>query len=201
MMRFVYEEAENMLDSYALGRRESGDKQFYRAYRKFRCLITIYAYMDFPSGSAPKQRLSWAWEDVDIAFRGYGDNILTGVMLQMWDHTADEEEANRFHRTITKALERSNAVTDKNCPRRYLIKWRQSRVRKGADDFADQVVLPVNGPKLREWAEAEGFDAESIEHQFGLLEAAQREVFGLAGGDEKEGEVKPGLRLLPGGKK
>jgi hypothetical protein len=199
MMRFVYEEAENMLDAYALGRRESGDKQFYRAYRKFRCLITIYAYMDFLSIS-PKQRLSWAWEDVDIAFRGYGDNILTGVMLQMWDHTEDEE-ANRFHLTITKALERANAVTDKNCPRRYLLKWRQSRVRKGADDFADPVVLPVNGPKLREWAEAEGFDAESIEHQFGLLEAAQREVFLLADGSEKDEKVKPGLRLLPGGKR
>lgn len=198
MKRYIYEEAEKILDAHALSCKGRGEHQFYRAYRKLKCILAVYAYMDFPSETDPQQRVAWAWEDLDIAFRGYSENILTGAVLQLWDHTK-KKDRNRFHEVITSALMAANEATHQDVPRRYLPQWRDAEVRKGTNDFDLHIALPTWGPKLRDWAVEEGFDALEIEEQFKYLEEAER---GLQHVPEPEPIPVPNnvLQLLPGGK-
>ena len=201
---YAYEKAESILDTYAVGRKTSGDLAFYRTYRKMKCLIAIYAYMDFVDldekgqRHTPKQRLAWAWEDADIAFRGFSENILTGCVLQLWDNTKDEPEALQFHAVIVRAFSEANEATSADVARRYQLKWQKAAVRKGANDFALHIVLPTWGPKLREWAMKEGLDALKLEDQFRYLEEHERSLK-RAEKAELDKVAKPGLVLLPGG--
>lgn len=198
MKRFMYEEAVRRLDAYAITRKnegKKGHKSFYRSYRKFKCLLGVYAYVDFPDDATPEQRLAWAWEDADLAFRGYGENLLTGALLQMWTHTHGDEQ-DRFHEVITAALDAANEATDPSTPRRYLAGVRAKPVRKGGNDFDLPQELPVRGPRLREWAEDEGFDALSLETQMELIEEMDRMTRLV---EEPKPEA-PKLQLITGGR-
>ena len=183
--RYAFEEAEAVLDAYALIRHQKGHKSFYRAYRKFKCLIALYAHVDFPEHGSEEQRFAWAWEDVDMAFRGLSENLLTGALLQLWTHTPKRESA-RFHSAICEALEAANEATSPNVRRRYLARDRSAPVRRGGDAFDLPFVLPVRGPKLRDWAHDNGFDAEPFEVQLALLEKIERPLAGEVDVEEAE---------------
>jgi hypothetical protein len=199
--RFAYEEAERLLDAYAMTRQASGKKgakPFFRAYRKFKAILAVYAYIDFPSED-PKQRIAWAWEDAENAARGYGENILTGAFLQLWDHTTDTKEADRFHDVLTRAFMAAHEATATDVKRRYLSFTRKEPIRKGTSAFNLPIELPAWGPTLREWAEDEGFDALELEEQFTYLEETSRDL-PLEEAEPEVKQKKPTLKLMPGGK-
>ena len=198
--RYAYEHAERVLETYALTRYERGHLSFYRAYRKLRCLLAVYAHTDFPEEAPAAQRWAWTWEDLDIAFRGLGENLMTGALIQLWMYTPDEEEA-QFQAAIIEAFAAANEATDASVPRRYCRTDREAPVRRGEDDFLLPQALPVRGPRLREWAFEEGLDALELEQQLCILEAEEREIEARNKAIENtpDQRLPAGWRLLDGG--
>jgi hypothetical protein len=195
--RFAYEEAETILDSYA----ESSKRtvQFRRGYKKFKFAIHAVAFVDFDYGKRPEElNLSYAWEDVQVAFFGYGEPSLTGCILQLWAHTP-KKERNRFERAVHDAFQAAEKATGDNVSRRYLSRWRRKPVRRPEQGFNLPTILPCNGPRLKDWAEDEGEDFDAVQDQLFWLELADREVQK----NEKAGNVPdpegpgPFLQLVP----
>ena len=195
--RFAYREAEKILDSYAKSSKRT--VQFQRAYKKFKFAVFSIAYIDFGYGGRPdEENLSYAWEDVQVAFYGYGEPSMTGCVLQLWAHVP-KNERNRFERVISSAFRKAEAATGTTVSRRYLSRWRRKPVRRPEQGFDLPTLLPINGPRLRAWAEDAGEDVNEIEDQLYWLEMADREVQRSERGDsgpEPTGD-SPFLQLLP----
>ena len=66
------------------------------AWGKFKGLIAVNAAVDYgmrPSSTEAErdEAMAKAWEDGYIAFKGYGDNTITGPILQMWHYVIDKD--------------------------------------------------------------------------------------------------------------
>jgi hypothetical protein len=192
--RFAYEEAEKILDSYA---ESNTSLQFKRAYKKFKFAIHAIAFVDFDYGRrADEINLSYAWEDVQVSFFGYGEPSLTGCILQLWAHTP-KKERNSFERVVYAAFQAAEKATG-DTPRRYLSRWRRKPVRRPEQGFNLPTILPCNGPRLKDWAEDEGEDFDAVQDQLYWLELADRE---MQKNEKREGPDPKGsgpfLQLLP----
>lgn len=167
--RFAFEEAEKILDDFAANARAH---QFKRAYRKLKFMVSAYAYCDFwQPGMERSLALSYAWEDAEMAFIGYGEPCLTGPIMQMWLFL-NKYEVPQFKKAATLAFERANASTGMDVPRRYLTEWRDKPVRTLDDGFDLPTTLPLVGVKLREWAVDSSEDSGALEEQFYWLQQA-----------------------------
>jgi len=161
--RFNYEAAENFLDAFALGGRHPG---FLRAYRKLKYMITAYASLDY-MGEGVNNRslaLSYAWEDVQMAFSGHGDHVFTGVVCELWSYSWGEQKR-MLRDAITTAFNKAEEGTHGSVERRYLPRWRMLSPQDPDEGFHNSPILPTWGPTLREWAEAEGEPIGKIEDQ------------------------------------
>ena len=171
MDRFAFEYAERTLDTFA-GTVES--KQFCRSYAKFRFVLGIYAYCDFSYPKMPTVKaVAYAWEDAQVAFTGYGEPALHGVILQMWT-TLPAHLKDKFKEAIETGFRLAEEHTDSSVARRYLAEWREKPIRDPDLGFNLPTILPVTGPKIREWAEEEGFDPLEHEEYLCYLEAEER---------------------------
>lgn len=177
--RYVYERAEKVLDEFVA---TMEGEQFRRAYRKFKLAIVLYAHCDYLGATTNAvegpvtrdQALAWAWEDADIAFRGYGEEALTGFILQMWTHVPHGEEG-ALRKAIKKAFKAADAATPLGVQRRYLLRWRGKKVRDLDRGFDLPSVIPCMGIKLREWAADLGEEAEAISEQLEWMAASECE--------------------------
>ena len=168
---FCYEEAEKILDDYAM---REGNPSYQRSYRKLKNLVTAMAYTDFFTDGVPmKQAMAWTWEDVQIGFVGRGESIMSGAILQLWVFVAKANHE-KFAAMIAKAFAAAEATTDPSVPRRYLTQWRNKPVRKSEDGFVDAPILPCWGPRVREWALSESRDPDEMEVQFAAMERQER---------------------------
>lgn len=195
--RFAYEEAEKILDGYA---EKSNSAQFKRAYAKFKFAVFSIAYVDFDHGRRPDDvNLAHAWEDVQVAFSGYGEPSLTGCIIQLWAHTP-KRERNRFEGVVHKAFRAAEEATPDSVHRRYMSRWRYKPVRRPEQGFNLPSIIPINGPRLRDWAEDNGEDSEALEDRLYWLELADREVLRAGGVEEALEAIEgngPFLQLLP----
>lgn len=199
MSGYEYEVAEAALDAFAVEQLKSGNKEFYRAYIKFKAMLVVIAFVDFKGMDATQRdKLSWVWEDADVAFRGYGDSLLTGSIILMWTQMKKQRHK-AFKRAITDALKAADEATEKGASRRYMTQWRDSEVRLGPDDFNLPAALPNWGPNLEEWAEQHGHDPAEVSQQFKLLEQYERET-GLDPNGDKPIDVRSIFRVIEGEK-
>jgi hypothetical protein len=170
--RFAYEEAEAVLDAFASSPKRT--KQFVRAYRKFKYLVTAYAYLDFAHEKPPNDlALSYAWEDAQVAFTGHGEASLIGCVIHMWVHVLQDDKA-QFKRTIEEAFRKAEAATDPDLPRRYISRWRDKPARTPEEQFNLPAILPVWGAKTDDWALDNGEDPVELSDQLMWMERADR---------------------------
>jgi hypothetical protein len=154
---FQYQYAEAHLDQFARTRKSAS---FKRSYRKFKFLLFVYAYLDFSAPNKPtKQHMAWAWEDAQIAFKGFGETMLHGAILQMWSALGPVDQA-QFLRSAEEAFCLAECETDREANRRYIKKYRNEEIRDPSEGFTLPSVMPVSGAKLKDWLKDEGFSPD-----------------------------------------
>ena len=162
---FQYKYVEATLDDFA---RKTPSLQFKRSYRKFKFLVAITAYCDFREpGKSREQSLAWAWEEVAVAFKGYGEPILNGVILQMWTTLHDGEKA-KFLEAVYAGFDAAEEMTGPDTTRKFTKAWREKPWHDPAKGFSYPTMLPVSGDKLREWCIDEGEDIDEIEYMIAM---------------------------------
>ena len=194
--RFAFEEAEKLLDAYAA--HPARTAQFRRAYQRFKWAVYGVAHIDFGYDKRPDVlSLTHAWEDAQIAFLGYGEPSMTGCIIQMWA-SVPKGDKNGFERVVYAAFQAAEQATGENVHRRYMSQWRRKPVRRPEQGFTLAPVLPINGPRLRDWAKDIGKDAAVLEDQLYWLEKADREINGKQLKDVPEPKgTGPFLQLVP----
>ena len=176
MQRFAYEEAQAVLDAFA--RDDKRMLAFKRAYRKLKFMAAAYAFLDFDSRKGDENErkelaLSYAWEDVQVAFTGHGEMALGGCILQMWANLRKREHG-AFRKAITEAFQAAEEATPKEAPRRYLHQYRTKPPRMPEEDWNLPCILPMSGVLLTEWAVDSDEDPEEVAEQWAWLEMADR---------------------------
>ena len=173
MDRYAYEKAEAILDAYV---KNKNVKMFQRAYQHLKWLILGLAHIDFSFGGNSKEKcMSFAWEDAQIGFTGYGSEIMTGAVMALWTNL-DEDEWDELHEVITRAFAAADEATGKDVVRRYLPKYRNKAIRRLDEGFDLPCVVPLFGPVLHDWASDTGNDAEEISQQLQWVEEAMKDV-------------------------
>ena len=169
--RYVYEKAEEILDSFA---KEKKSAQFRRAYKRLKFIIASYAYSDFKRPENTwEEALAFAWEDAQMAFTGHGEVGFSGIIVQLWMHLSEKEKP-EFKKVLTQAFKAAEVATATSTPRRFMLKNRSKPIRTPEEGFDLPYILPVWGPSLREWAVDEGENPDEVEEQFHWFELADR---------------------------
>jgi hypothetical protein len=178
---FPYEQFEADINQWFRG--GGAEKAILRsAWSKMKGQIVVSAGVDYglrPNSTAAQraEALSKSWEDVYIAFKGYGDNIWTGFLLQLW-HYVPNKQRDSLRQAIQDACDRVDAYyTEHGIRRRYLEKYWTARVRSQPSDFQEPTALPISGKPLRDWAGSEGVDYETFEqvmHEMEVREQSRR---------------------------
>jgi hypothetical protein len=171
--RFAYEYAEATLDKFAA---TVSSRRFRRAYAKFKLLIRVYAFADFSYPHAPDDsHIAWAWEDAQIAFKGYGETLLHGAILQMWTVLSEQEQA-QFLLAAGKGFYVAELETDRMAIRRYASKWRKSDTKNPSEGFDLPSVMPLSGVKVRDWATDEKLDPAGHEAFMRHIQKNERDL-------------------------
>jgi hypothetical protein len=188
--RFAFEPVDKALADFASEMR-SERPSFYRAWRKFRGVLQVYAQVDFLSEGLTddkEQAISWAWEDAEVAFRGHGEHAMTGAISQMWDMLSySTKHTKRLKLLLTAAFREAEASTPKGTKRRYLVDYRKTPIRTLEEGLDEPAVTPTFGPVLREFVFEEGGELEVDGHIIGggpdeaeafydQLEALERDI-------------------------
>ena len=174
--RFMYEEAQAVLDTFA--RNPKRLRSFARTYRKLKFMLAAYAFVDFDSRKGDEEgskelALSYAWEDLQVAFTGHGEMVLGGCILQLWANLRKKEHA-LFRKAIMKAFKAAEEATSEEAPRRYLHQYRVKPPRKPEEDWDLPCILPMSGVMLADWAIDSDEDPEEVTQQWSWLEMADR---------------------------
>lgn len=149
--RYAYEEAEKVLDAYAASRPRP--TFFQRAYRMFKFYLHGVACMDFADGEhSAEEAMAFAWEDAEVAFKGYGEPGITGCVIAMWS-TLPTKEYNNFERVIHQAFSKASKATGNDVQRRFLAQWRMGPVRRPEQGFASPPVDPTYYPYPRDFTD------------------------------------------------
>jgi len=202
MSIYPYEIVEKALDSYFLGKPE--ELLLRRSYRRFKGLIFMlatveYGMLEAKSEEQKKKALSFSWEDMDLAFRGYGDNCTTGFVMQLWA-VLFKDDWPHFKKLLEECLGEARAVAnEKGVKPRYSAKYLSKPVRDLDEEFCLPTALPLSGPVIREWAIENDKDPDRLEEAMLYLETVDllREK-AKAANDSEQARAK--FEVLPGGK-
>jgi len=174
-----------------------------RALTKLKLMVLAHAWVEFgiwkPSVDNV-QAMAWAWEDMDMAFKGYGDSSLTGAVMNLWTALGPENWA-QAKTAINKASMAAGDATPKRVPRQYLLQYRVKTCRTPEMGFDLPHIMPAWGRRLHEWAESQGLEPQETEHQMQLIEEYER--MGIlrlpkdGDGDVELGVTRPHLQLVP----
>lgn len=138
------------------------------AWAKLKALAGVVACVEYdgaPGGDGDHDRdaLAWAWEDIAMAFRGFGDNTLTGPILQMW-HFLPRRELSDLCDRIDRCLVAIGVLCrSSGIQQRYPARYRTEAVPRDPNGFKEPIALPVGGRFTRSWARDEGHDPVLME--------------------------------------
>ena len=111
-----------------------------------------------------RRAIGFVWEDITIALRGRGDNIMTGPLLHLWVHIDSDHERQSLWETMNQALEAvQKKCEEKSYRHRYNNDHRRSPVLTDDREFTYPVAIPTSGGQLHRWCEYEGFDLDIVE--------------------------------------
>jgi hypothetical protein len=146
---FAFEHFESALKGW---KEKLKSDDYTRALRKLKFMILGYAWVDFDLWAPETDRklvMSYAWEDTLIAFSGYGQSGLTGVIIDVWSAVPKELWAD-FRADLNSAKVQAAVMTANTVPRRYLEKYRNMSVRTPQEGFDLPAIVPIWGPRLRD---------------------------------------------------
>jgi hypothetical protein len=220
--RFKYEIFDEALTGFV---EEQKSLPAMRALRRLKFMVLATAWSDFhiwDPGVDDGQAMAWAWEDMIIAFSGYGESWSTGAVMSLWSALPPEKWKDMVG-VLNKAKWTACEETSKLVKRRYFQTYRRASVRTPSQGFDLPAIVPVYGPRLREWAVKNGRDPDKTEVQMQLVEKYERmglvdlgDKPSFTGSEEKEYDPpimdpeaqatakrrkrgKPVFTLLPGG--
>lgn len=171
---FAFRSAEQILDTFCLA--EDRLQGFKRTYRKLKLVLAATALADF--GSTDEAALACAWEELQIALTGRGDDTLVGPCIQFWRYTT-KPERKQLRQVFENAFKRAELDTGPEVSRLYTTKWRRAPflVLNDLDAAMQKVPLvPYSGPKLKDFAEDSGYHLAALAHWQEQEEAADRIV-------------------------
>jgi len=202
MSIYPYQIVEKALDTFFLER--PNELLLRRSYRRFKAFVFMLATVEYEmlDGESEEQReeaLSFAWEDMDLAFRGYGDNCATGFVMQLWAVLFKEDWPN-FKKALEECLGEARAVAnEKGVKPRYSAKYLSKPVRDLDEEFCLPTALPLSGPVIREWAIENDKDPDRLEEAMLYLETVDRlREKAKAANDSEQARTK--FEVLQGGK-
>ncbi|MAH47434.1 hypothetical protein CMI37_16540 [Candidatus Pacearchaeota archaeon] len=199
--RFAYEHFVEGLDSFVEGQDNPG---LLRALRMVKFMVLASAWCDFriwDAGVNEKDAMAWAWEDMVMAFKGFGENSLTGVVISFWS-AGGRDVWEEGRRALNRASCKADDETSNLVPRRYLLKYRIQTIRTPELGFDLPSIVPAKGERLRQWATREGLDPDEVETQMAVIEEYERMgLIDLSEDSEDSEEGRPTLSLVKGGDK
>tara|TARA_Y100000310_G_scaffold62452_1_gene57772 strand:- start:88 stop:735 length:648 start_codon:yes stop_codon:yes gene_type:complete len=147
-----------------------------RALDKLKFIVLATAWCDYRIWAVAGEEeaaMSAAWEDMRVAFSGFGDSALTGAVIHLWtaigsDHWIEGREA------VNRGAVRAEDTTSLTVSRRYLHRYRNKTVRTPNMGFDLPAIVPTSGPRLREWAESNSLCPDSTEEKMALIEEYER---------------------------
>ena len=195
--RYAYEHLEEGLNEWS---NLMNDPEVSRAVRKLKFMVLSYAWVDFciwQKQNDKQQTLSWAWEDLALAFSGYGQSSMTGVIIDFWNATP-KDKWEELRRHLNASIAKAETMTSNAVPRRYLQKYRNLASRSPKDGFDLPAIVPAWGSRLKEWASKMGMDPDSTAEQMRTIEEYERlgliELSGelrVANASDPEGKILP----------
>ncbi len=154
----------------------SGRSATKRACRKLEFMVLATAWVDYALWDPevdPRDAMAWAWEDMAIALKGYGDSSLTGAVVHFWTALGSEHwEQGRA--MLNKADREAEDGTPATVARRYLEKYRNKSIRTPDMGFKLPAIVPVSGPRLRDWAAANDMQPMLAEEAMARMEELER---------------------------
>jgi hypothetical protein len=170
---YQYKVFERGLEEYVAGLKNESASL---ALRKLKFMVLATAWTDFhiwDEDVDKEQAMAWAWEDMVMAFKGFGESVLTGAVMSLWTSIPDDEwETGR--KAINKAVCGADDETPKVIARRYLLHYRVQTVRTPDMGFNLPAIVPTHGNRLRTWATKNGMDPDEVETQMCLVEEYER---------------------------
>lgn len=178
MSRYQYEPFLEALESVV---KEFDTPEAKRALQYVRFSVLSIAWVEmgvWKKGMDVDVVLSWAWEDMVMAFTGYGSHETTGVVVLFWASIPREKWPDVVNR-LNEGKTKSEAATGNHVQRRYLLHYRTQTVRSPEMGFDLPCVLPVFGPRMQDWAEKwgkeNGVDPASVLDKIAEIERLDRE--------------------------
>jgi hypothetical protein len=159
--RFAYEEAEAVLNRYALGQERT--TSFRRAYVHFKGTLLMYALIDFsvryPPGEACDEEtdvsMAHAWEEAQVAFRAEGEYCIVGAIFDLWLHTPGDDYT-KFKDVIDTAFYRAEAKTPATAVRMYSTAVRNKPLINPITGFRIKTHVPEHSFRQDlPWADSE----------------------------------------------
>ncbi len=204
---YRYDLFEKALDDYVAG---TGSNVALRSLRKLKFSVLASAWIDFSiwhPDTDKRQAMSWAWEDLAIAFKGYGESSTTGAVVELWTMLGTGRWP-EFRKMLNETDALVEKRTKKTVARRYLKKHRMEKARSPKEGFELPAIVPICGRRLQDWAVEHGLDPADTEQQLVELEELERMgMLNLKGPDATEEKGShdckpakgPSLTLLSGG--
>ena len=143
-----------------------------RAWTKLKGYALVVAATDY--GLRPKSKatdkdkaLSYAWEDFTVAMRGYGDNVSTGFLLQMFS-SLDAPACRSLGLAMSEAINAADVKAERDgVVRRYGKEYLDAPVVCKGDGFILPYAVPHSGAPVADWVrdhEEEDVAEVIIEH-------------------------------------
>lgn len=201
--RYAYEPLEAALDEWC---NRLNLPETTRAVRKLKFMVLGYAWVDacmWHPATDREEALAWGWQELSVALSGYGQSAMTGAVIDVWTATP-KDRWDELRELLSDARAQAEAQTSNQVPRLFLEKIRDAVVRTPADGFDLPAVVPLVGPRLREWATKMGMDPDDTEEQNRAVEEYERMGLIRVGGDlnmaatpEAPQHILPGPAQLP----
>jgi|LakMenEpi03Aug12_release.lakeMendotaPanAssembly.Ray.scaffolds.fasta_scaffold12096_4 hypothetical protein len=138
-------------------RKHKQHKASFRVWTKLKGYVYVLAATDYHmrprSPEVDKQRaLSYAWEDVTIALRGYGDNAITGFMLHMLATLPDDKTRQSLGAAWEAAVQSGDRQAEQDrVARRYALEYLKEPIICDMNAFTKPCVLPLYGAPVEDY--------------------------------------------------
>lgn len=181
---FCYEQAQSRIDTFFSGQ----DPQARHAWMRVRLILHVLAATDY-AGFRGDEPISLAWEEFDVALRGYGDELMTGAVMYLWTQVRAHQHAS-FRVVLREAFRAARDLTAPDHEWLHAEKYRAAKIHNSSEPWTNEIAIPLRGPRLVAWAVREGLDPDRLQE---LLRAGKERIEQES---EEPGPRPPRLRLL-----
>lgn len=185
----MYEAAQAVFDDHA----QKSSNEYQRSYRFFKTMIGIYALLECGRGDVPRFKknrdlyISRMWEDADVAFKGHGEPLWTGAVLQLWN-ALPESKYSSFLAVIRRAFKEAEALTSDKAERRYTKSVRRKGYRTPKEGLDLDIIYPSDLNRLAE-----------VSFENGYITEDELELYNSFVTTRELAPLKPNLVVLKGG--